>query len=645
MDKQQLSKDILKLVGGEENIDQVTHCMTRLRFNLNDNSKADKKTLQNTPGVMGVMINGGQFQIIIGNEVPKVYNALVGNMSKSPDGDTNVSTETKQKKNPLSALFDFISGVFTPILPAITGAGMIKGIVALLVTLGWMSETSSTYQILSAIGDGAFYFLPIILGISTARKLGSNMYIGAAIGASVLHPTITALLGTGEDVTFAGLPVVAATYSSSVIPILIAVWLASYVEKAVDKVTHASLKLIVVPTVTLLVIVPVTLIAVGPLGVIIGNGLTDGFSWLFNNTGLFAGLIIGGTFSLLIITGMHYALVPIMIGSIATLGYDYLIPMMMVANFAQAGSALGVSLKSKNKQTRSLAMSTSVTAFMGITEPAMYGVNMKYKKPFIAALIGAGIGGAFMSLFHTKAYVIGGLAGLSGIPMILGGTFVYAVIGLLIGTVAAVVLTYILGFKEETAVEAPEAKQVDTAEGKAVNLQAAATNETGSAASVKIVGEEVSAEDQEVYSPITGEVKPLSAVNDPAFSEEIMGQGFAIQPSEGRVVSPINGTVFSLSKSGHAIGLVSDSGAEILIHIGIDTVKLKGQFFSPKVQAGARVSVGDLLMEFDREEIDKAGYETITPVIVTNMHQYGAIQSAGKTNVRETELIYTAKAL
>lgn len=645
MDKQQLSKDILKLVGGEENIDQVTHCMTRLRFNLNDNSKADKKTLQNTPGVMGVMINGGQFQIIIGNEVPKVYNALVGNMSKSPDGDTNVSTETKQKKNPLSALFDFISGVFTPILPAITGAGMIKGIVALLVTLGWMSETSSTYQILSAIGDGAFYFLPIILGISTARKLGSNMYIGAAIGASVLHPTITALLGTGEDVTFAGLPVVAATYSSSVIPILIAVWLASYVEKAVDKVTHASLKLIVVPTVTLLVIVPVMLIAVGPLGVIIGNGLTDGFSWLFNNTGLFAGLIIGGTFSLLIITGMHYALVPIMIGSIATLGYDYLIPMMMVANFAQAGSALGVSLKSKNKQTRSLAMSTSVTAFMGITEPAMYGVNMKYKKPFIAALIGAGIGGAFMSLFHTKAYVIGGLAGLSGIPMILGGTFVYAVIGLLIGTVAAVVLTYILGFEEETAVEAPEAKQVDTAEGKAVNLQAAATNETGSAASVKIVGEEVSAEDQEVYSPITGEVKPLSTVNDPAFSEEIMGQGFAIQPSEGRVVSPINGTVFSLSKSGHAIGLVSDSGAEILIHIGIDTVKLKGQFFSPKVQAGARVSVGDLLMEFDREEIDKAGYETITPVIVTNMHQYGAIQSAGKTNVRETELIYTAKAL
>ncbi|WP_211748040.1 beta-glucoside-specific PTS transporter subunit IIABC [Paenibacillus sp. Marseille-Q4541] len=637
MDQQQLSKDILKLVGGEENIDQVTHCMTRLRFNLNDNDKADKKTLQNTPGVMGVMINGGQFQVIIGNEVPKVYNALVGNMSKSPDGGSAETTVAKKKKNPLSALFDFISGVFTPILPAITGAGMIKGIIALLVTMGWMTDTSSTYQILSAIGDGAFYFLPIILAISTARKLGSNMYIAAAIGASMLHPTITALLGTGEKITFAGLPVIAATYASSVIPILIAVWLASYVEKAVDKITHASLKLIIVPTVTLLVIVPVTLIAVGPLGVILGNGLTDGFSWLFDNAGLFAGLIVGGTFSLLIITGMHYALVPVMIGSVATLGYDYLIPMMMVANFAQAGSALGVSLKSKVKQTKSLAMSTSVTALMGITEPAMYGVNMRFKKPFIAALIGAGVGGAFMSLFHTKAYVIGGLAGIAGIPMVLGETIVYAIIGFIIAIAVSAGLTYILGFDEgPAAAETAKPEQVSGAQVEETSVQ--------TAVSAHEATEEAKPQDQAVYSPITGEVKPLSAVNDPAFAEEIMGKGFAIQPAEGRVVSPISGTVFSLSKSGHAIGLVSDNGAEMLIHIGIDTVKLKGQFFSPKVQAGTKVSVGDLLMEFDRVEIEKAGYDTITPVIITNMYQYDSIESAGKTNVNESELIYTAKA-
>ncbi|MEC0124506.1 beta-glucoside-specific PTS transporter subunit IIABC [Paenibacillus pabuli] len=633
MDKQQLSKDILKLVGGEENIDQVTHCMTRLRFNLNDNKKADKATLKNTPGVMGVMENGGQFQVIIGNDVPVVYNALVGNMSKSPDAKPAASSETSKKKNPLSAVFDFISGVFTPILPAITGAGMLKGIVALLLTFGWIDATSSTYIILSAIGDGAFYFLPIILGISTARKLGSNMYIGAAIGASVMHPTITALLAPGENVSFIGLPVVAATYASSVIPILIAIWLASYVEKAIDKVTHASLKLIVVPTVTLLIIVPVMMIAVGPLGVIIGNGLTDGINWLFNNAGLFAGLLVGGAFSLLIITGMHYALVPIMIGSIATLGYDYLIPLMMMANFAQAGSALGVSLKSKNKQIKSLSASTGVTALMGITEPAMYGVNMRFKKPFVAALIGAAISGAFISFFQTKAYVMGGLAGLSGIPMIIGPTFVYALIGIIIAVVVSAVLTYIIGFED-----VPEAVSAAAATPAVEPTAPAATT------SASKVTEEAKVQNQDVFSPITGEVKPLSEVPDPAFSEEIMGKGFAIQPSEGRVVSPINGTVFSLSKSGHAIGLVSDNGAEMLIHIGIDTVKLKGQFFSPKVQAGAKVAVGDVLMEFDREEIEKAGYTTITPVIITNMHQYHSIESSGRTTVKEQELLFTAKA-
>lgn len=632
MNKNELSKEILRLVGGEENIDQVTHCMTRLRFNLNDNNRADKAALQKTDGVMGVMINGGQFQVIIGNDVPVVYNELVGNMAGSPEKKTSAEKVDKKKQNPLSKLFDFISGIFTPILPAITGAGMIKGIVALLVALGWMGTDNSTYVILSAIGDGAFYFLPIVLAVSAARKLGSNMYIAAAIGAAILHPTVTTLLGSGETVTFASLPVVAATYSSSVIPIVIAVWLASYVEKAVDKITHASLKLIIVPTVTLLVIVPLTLIAVGPLGVIIGDGLTGGISWLFENTGLFAGLLLGGTMSLLIITGMHYALIPIMIASIAQLGYDYMIPIMMVANFAQAGSALGVSLRTKNSKLKSLSMSTSITAFMGITEPAMYGVNMRLKKPFISALIGGAVGGAFLSLFKVKAYVIGGLAGLSGIPMVIGATFVYSVIGFAIGAAVAAVVTYILGFEDE-----PEAAAVPVVEA----APRAAASVTAASAVTRV---EPTMVNEEVFSPIAGEVKPLSEVNDPAFSEEIMGQGFAIQPSEGRVVSPVNGTVFSLSKSGHAIGLVSDSGAEMLIHIGIDTVKLKGLHFSPKVTAGTKVSVGDLLMEFDHVEIEKAGYSTITPVIITNIQQYKSILPSGRSSVKEKELLYTVLA-
>ncbi|MFS0858612.1 beta-glucoside-specific PTS transporter subunit IIABC [Paenibacillus taichungensis] len=639
MDKQQLSKDILKLVGGEENIDQVTHCMTRLRFNLNDNKKADKATLKNTPGVMGVMENGGQFQVIIGNDVPVVYNALVGNMSKSPNADagsTSASTGEKKKRNPVSALFDFISGIFTPILPAITGAGMIKGIVAILVAVGWLSDTSSTYIILSAIGDGAFYFLPIILAISAARKLGSNMYIAAALAAGIMHPTITALLANG-DTTFVGIKVIAATYSSTVIPIILAIWIASYVEKAVDRVTHASLKLLIVPTVTLLIMVPLTLMTVGPLGTVLGNGLSGGISWLFDNMSIFASILIGGTMSLLIITGMHYALLPIIVGSMTSLGYDFIIPLMFAANLAQGGAAFGVGLRSKNGKTKSLAYSTGLTAIMGITEPAMYGINMKFKKPFIAALIGGAVAGGFMGIVNVKAYVLTGLVGLPSIAAFISpaiSTLIYALVGGVIAIIAAAILTYILGFQEDNAPQSAEA--APAAERK---TPAATT----SASAVTAV-EETKALDQDVFSPITGEVKSLSEVPDPAFSEEIMGKGFAIQPSEGRVVSPINGTVFSLSKSGHAIGLVSDDGAEMLIHIGIDTVKLKGQFFSPKVQAGAKVAVGDVLMEFDREEIEKAGYTTITPVIITNMHQYNSIESAGRTTIKEKELLFTAKA-
>jgi len=636
MDKQQLSKDILKLVGGEENIDQVTHCMTRLRFNLNDNQKADKATLKNTPGVMGVMENGGQFQVIIGNDVPVVYNALVGNMSKSPNADSassSASTGEKKKRNPISALFDFISGVFTPILPAITGAGMIKGIVAILVALGWLSDTSSTYIILSAIGDGAFYFLPIILAISAARKLGSNMYIAAALAAGIMHPTITALLADGHNSSFMGITVIAATYSSTVIPIILAIWIASYVEKAVDRVTHASLKLLIVPTVTLLIMVPLTLMTVGPLGTVLGNGLSGGISWLFDNMSIFASILIGGTMSLLIITGMHYALLPIIVGSMTTLGYDFIIPLMFAANLAQGGAAFGVGLRSRNSKTKSLAYSTGLTAIMGITEPAMYGINMKFKKPFIAALIGGAVAGGFMGIVNVKAYVLTGLVGLPSIAAFISpaiSTLLYALAGGLIAIVAAAVLTYILGFQEENASE-PVAPAAEPAKSAATT-------------SVATVTEEAKAQDEQVFSPITGEVKPLSEVPDPAFSEEIMGKGFAIQPSEGRVVSPINGTVFSLSKSGHAIGLVSDTGAEMLIHIGIDTVKLKGQFFSPNVQAGAKVAVGDVLMEFDREEIEKAGYTTITPVIITNMHQYESIESAGRTTIKEKDLLFTAKA-
>ncbi|MCY8471678.1 beta-glucoside-specific PTS transporter subunit IIABC [Bacillus halotolerans] len=609
MDYDKLSRDILQLVGGEENVQRVIHCMTRLRFNLYDNSKADRSQLEQLPGVMGTNISGEQFQIIIGNDVPKVYQAILQNSSLSDEKSAGASG---QKKNVLSAVFDVISGVFTPILPAIAGAGMIKGLVALAVTFGWMAEESQVHVILSAVGDGAFYFLPLLLAMSAARKFGSNPYVAAAIAAAILHPDLTALLSSGKSISFIGLPVTAATYSSTVIPILLAIWIASYVEKWIDRITHSSLKLIVVPTMTLLIVVPLTLITVGPLGAILGEYLSVGVNYLFAHAGLVAMILLAGTFSLIIMTGMHYALVPIMINNIAQNGHDYLLPAMFLANMGQAGASFAVFLRSRNKKFKSLALTTSVTALMGITEPAMYGVNMRLKKPFAAALLGGAAGGAFYGVMGVASYIVGGNAGLPSIPVFIGPTFIYAIIGLVIAFVAGTAAAYLIGF-EDVPSESDQHPSV--------------TN--GHQGSGEII-----------HSPIKGEVKALSEVNDGVFSAGIMGKGFAIEPEEGEVVSPVYGSVTTVFKTKHAIGITSDQGAEILIHIGLDTVKLEGQWFTAHVKEGDKVAPGDPLVSFDLEQIKAAGYDVITPVIVTNTDRYSfsPVKEIGRVQTKEALL-------
>ncbi|MEC1407753.1 beta-glucoside-specific PTS transporter subunit IIABC [Bacillus halotolerans] len=609
MDYDKLSRDILQLVGGEENVQRVIHCMTRLRFNLYDNSKADRSQLEQLPGVMGTNISGEQFQIIIGNDVPKVYQAIVRHSNLS---DEKSAGSSSQKKNVLSAVFDVISGVFTPILPAIAGAGMIKGLVALAVTFGWMAEKSQVHVILSAVGDGAFYFLPLLLAMSAARKFGSNPYVAAAIAAAILHPDLTALLSSGKSISFIGLPVTAATYSSTVIPILLAIWIASYVEKWIDRITHSSLKLIVVPTLTLLIVVPLTLITVGPLGAILGEYLSVGVNYLFDHAGLVAMILLAGTFSLIIMTGMHYALVPIMINNIAQNGHDYLLPAMFLANMGQAGASFAVFLRSRNKKFKSLALTTSVTALMGITEPAMYGVNMRLKKPFAAALLGGAAGGAFYGVTGVASYIVGGNAGLPSIPVFIGPTFIYAIIGLVIAFVAGTAAAYLIGFEDVPS----ESDQ-----------QPSVTN-----------GHQDSGEI--IHSPIKGEVKALSEVNDGVFSAGIMGKGFAIEPEEGEVVSPVYGNVTTVFKTKHAIGITSDQGAEILIHIGLDTVKLEGQWFTAHVKEGDKVAPGDPLVSFDLEQIIAAGYDVITPVIVTNTDRYSfsPVKEIGRVQTKEALL-------
>ncbi|MCY7858090.1 beta-glucoside-specific PTS transporter subunit IIABC [Bacillus sonorensis] len=610
MDYNKVSKDILQLVGGEENVQSVIHCMTRLRFNLYDNAKADRAKLESLPAVMGINISGQQFQIIIGNDVPKVYKAIIANSGLS-DEKAGLQQGGK-KKNVLSAIFDVISGVFTPILPAIAGAGMIKGIIAIAVTFGWMTSESQVHTILSAIGDGAFYFLPILLAVSAARKFGSNPYVAAAIGAAILHPDLTALLASGKSISFAGLPVTAATYSSTVIPILLAIWIASYVEKWIDRVTPTSLKMIFVPTLTLLVVVPVTLITVGPLGAIAGNYLSIGVNGLFENAGLITMILLAGTFSLIIMTGMHYAFIPVMFNNISQNGYDYLIPAMFLANMGQAGASFAVFLRSRNKKFKSLSLTTSITALMGITEPAMYGVNMRLKKPFVSALLGAAVGGAFYGITGVAAYIIGGNVGLPGITTFIGPTFIQAMIGIVITFFAATIIAYLLGFEDIPSEE-------DDAPAK------------GDAAAEEII-----------HSPLKGEVKALSEVDDATFSGEVMGKGVAIEPVEGEAVSPVSGTITTVFQTKHAIGITSDNGAEIIIHIGIDTVKLNGEHFTVHVKEGDAVSPGDLLVSFDMEAIKKAGYQLITPIIVTNTDRYESIKPVKTTenvNLKEALLV------
>ncbi|MED3657903.1 beta-glucoside-specific PTS transporter subunit IIABC [Bacillus velezensis] len=607
MDYHKISKEILQLVGGEENVQSVIHCMTRLRFNLYDNAKADRSGLEQTEGVMGTNISGGQFQIIVGNHVPKVYQALMENSGLS---DESANKTSKQKKNVLSAVFDVISGVFTPILPAIAGAGMIKGLVALAVTFGWMSEKSQTHSILTAVGDGAFYFLPLLLAVSAARKFRCNPYVAAAVAGAILHPDLTVLLGAGKSISFIGLPVTAATYSSTVIPILLAIWLMSYVEKGIDRITPSSLKLIAVPMLTLVIVVPVTLITVGPLGAILGNYLSVGVNDLFNHAGIAAMILLAGTFSLIIMTGMHYALVPIMINNIAQNGHDYILPAMFLANMGQAGASFAVFLKSKNKTFKSLAFTTGITALMGITEPAMYGVNMRLKKPFAAALIGGAAGGAFYGVTGVASYIVGGNAGLPSIPVFIGPTFLYALIGLFISFAAGIAAALLIGFEDVQS----ERDKASEAPG-------------------------VTAGGEIIHSPIKGEVKALSEVNDSVFSGGMMGKGFAILPEEGAAVSPVEGRVTAVFKTKHAIGITSARGAEVLIHIGLDTVRLDGRHFEMHVKEGDTVAPGDLLITFDIDEIKAAGFDVITPVIITNTDQYSF------TDVKKSGMVKPNEAL
>lgn len=621
MDYKELAKTILNDVGGKENVISFTHCATRLRFNLKDDSRVDRNHLDGTKGVMGIVNKGGQFQVVIGSDVPNVYREL--NMLGNFEGSGGEGKE-HDDRNALSKALDTVAGIFTPILPAITGAGILKAFMALLVAFGWIDNTSQTYSILVVFSDAAFYFLPFMIAYSAARKFHCNVVMAMSIAGILVHPDFVAMINqvkeTGDALRFLGIPVTPATYSSSVIPIILAVWLMSYVEPVADKVSPKAVKFFTKPLITLVVTGVVSIIIVGPLGTIIGDGIAAGISFLDNYASWLVPLIIGAVSPYLVMTGTHYGLIPIGINNIATAGFDTIVgPGMLGSNIAQGGAAFAVAFKTKNKIMRQEAYSSGITAVCGITEPALYGVNLKLKKPLIAASIGGAASGLYLGLAGVGRYTSGS-PGLLALPGYIGTegftNITNAIIGSVIALVVAFVATLLLGFDDS------EENEV--------------SNETDTAAGQTGVNDEV------LCAPVKGKIIPIEEVSDPTFAEKILGDGAGIIPATGLIVSPADAVVDTVFDTNHAISLVTAGGAELLIHIGIDTVKLGGKHFKSMVKNGDRVKTGQPLIEFNLEKIKEEGYDTTTMIVVTNHDQYSAIRRNGSSALEKEKFLTLA---
>ncbi len=605
MDYKELAKAILNDVGGRENVISFTHCATRLRFNLNYDSKINKGHLDSMKGVMGTVNKGGQFQVIIGSDVPNVYREL--NMLGDFEGAAKGSAE-RDNRGVFSKILDTIAGIFTPIIPAITGAGILKAFMALLTAFGWIDNTSQTYNILAVFSDAAFYFLPFLIAYSAARKLNCNAVMAMSIAGIILHPNFISMINnvkeTGEALKFIGIPVTPATYSSSVIPIILSVWLMSYVEPIADKISPKPVKFFTKPLITLVVTGTIAITALGPLGTIIGDGIAAGIAFLNNYASWLVPLIIGAASPYLVMTGTHYGLIPIGINNIATAGFDTIVgPGMLGSNIAQGGAAFAVALKTKNKTMRQEAYSSGITAVCGITEPALYGVNLKLKKPLIAASIGGAAAGLYLGITGVGRYTSGS-PGLLALPGYIGTegftNIINAIIGSAIAFVVSFAATLILGFDDPKESESTE-------------------DNSGSAHAIVTKSEKLCA-------PVKGRVIPIEEVSDPTFAEKILGDGAAVVPETGLVVSPSDAVVETVFETNHAISLTTGSGAEILIHIGIDTVKLKGNHFKAMVKNGDKVKMGQPLIEFDIDKIKAAGYDTTTMLVVTNHNDYDHVK-------------------
>lgn len=603
-DYAEIADTLIAALGGKENITRLFHCMTRLRFYVKDRTKINEKEILKVSGISGVNWHEDQFQVIAGNEVNEMYKALE---NKGVPTDDAPAAESQSSKSVVSKIIDSITGCMTPMIPALTAAGMIKVVLSLLTTFHLVTDTSSTYQVISMIGDVTFYFMPFLIAANAAKVFRVNQSLALFIAGVYLSPAFVSMVASDAAITLFGLPITKATYSYSVIPVILMVWITHYIELLVDRITPKMVKLILNPTLVILISAPIALIVVGPLGTIIGNGLAVAINFLSAKLGFIIVGILAATFPFIVMTGMHHALTPIGLNAIATGGTDSLIFVSQVcSNIAQSGSSFAVAVKSKNENMKQLASAAGVSALMGITEPALYGVTLKLKRPVVAAAIAAGIGGIVGGLLHVSLYIAQNC--IMAIPAFIGekgmSNLLYGIIMIVVSFVASFVLTFIFGFEDAE----PEQEEKKTESKEAEKTQ---QNNT------KPLVEKI-----ELCAPVSGTVKALSDVPDKTFAEKVLGDGAAIIPEEGKVYAPADGTVANIMDSKHGIMFVTDSGAEVLIHIGLDTVNLKGKYFKSYVSDGDKVKKGTLLVEFDLEAIKGEGYNLITPMVVTNISDY-----------------------
>lgn len=614
---QNLASSIIENIGGKGNVKSLTHCITRLRFKLKDESLANDEVLKNMDGIVTVMKSGGQYQVVIGNHVADVYAQVMPMLDLTID--SNVKSEKKEKI--LDRFVDTISGIFQPILGIMAACGMLKGLNVLFVTLGFYADTSGGYLILNAIGDGLFTFLPLFLGYTSAKKFGLKPMVGLVVGAIMCYPAIqSSALSSGAEplytlfegtmfaspvyIDFFGIPIVSMDYTSTVVPVIFIVYFASRCEKVLSKYVPDLIKFFFVPMLTLLIALPIGLLLIGPVVSFGSTIIAETVLNIRNFSPLLAGLIVGLTWQILVIFGLHWAFIPVYINNIVMYGYDSVMMPFFACTFATSAVVLAIFMKTKDKKLKEMCLPNFISGVFGVTEPAIYGILLPLKKPFIISCIAGGIGGAFYGAFNFRKFSTGGM-GIFEFPAMVApngdtSNLMVAFAGVIITMVIAFAMMYFT-FKDKTE-------------------------------QTKTEGNEL-LRNIEISAPLKGKIIPLKEVQDGAFSSEILGKGVAILPSEGKVIAPVDGVITTLFPTLHAIGITSTQGVEILIHIGIDTVQLQGKGFESLVSQGDVVKKGQELMNFDINLIKNEGFCLETPVVITNTNDYLDVLAEKKTQV------------